>query len=445
MRPVVRTLGVLAVLAALAGCAAVGSSRASGPFLRPGPLGPDNGGVPRAPGSWAAGVTPSGPAAASARLPAGFSAGGRAPLPGARLAAIGAYRALVVPLSLGTAMPALSEEVLSAGYFGAPGMAGTLGDALYRESGGAFRMTADVLPLLVHPEPSFDRRAPAGGELETLIRRALESWGRERDLSVYDNDGPDGIPGSPDDDGTLDLVWVVLETPHALAPFTLARGFEVTSAGRRIRTGPIHVLPAPGAVLPDLRVPLDQTLATLGVAPSERFFPAGYPRTVATVARARLGWLPVAPFAGGGEADLADGRAFLLPLSDLSVDAGFWLVERMREHVLTSRIALRPDRAYQVTDSVHWSRGAEQVLPLSYHLGAHGPTVLVRWEASQPAPRVDAGAAYAGASGHLPSAPQTGEALVRTASEDTPGSHRWLRLGTDSVRVAVGGPPLTLP
>ena len=441
MRRVVWTLVSLAVLA---GCAAAGgSSRARGPFLRPGPLGPENGGVPRAPDRWA-GAAESAPAVTGARLPAGLRSGdGRQPLPGAKLAGIGAYRAVVVPLALGTAMPRLSEQVLSTGYFGAPGVAGTLGDALIRESGGAFRMTAQVLPVLVNPEPSFDQRAPSGAELETLIRRALESWARESDLWTFDNDGPDGIPGSPDDDRTLDLAWVVLEAPHAFAPFTLSEGFEVASGGRRLSTGPVHVLPAPGAVLPDLRVPLDQTLATLGVGPTERFFPAGYPRTVATLARARLGWLPVAPFAGEAELELPDGEALLLPLSDLSMDAGFWLVERMREHVFTSRVALRPDRFYQVTDSVRWSRGAEQVLPLSYHMGTRGPTVLVRWEAEAGGPRVHPGSAYA-AAGRSPT-PARAAAPVRAAAPEPQGSFRWLKLGTDSVRVAIAGPPLSVP
>ena len=371
--------------------------------------------------------------------------GARAPLAGARLPGIGAYRALVVPLALGTAMPRLTEQLLAAGYFGAPGAEGTLGDALFRESGGSFRLTAQVLPVLVNPEPAFDRRAPTAAELETLVRRAIESWGRERDLGAYDNDGADGIPGSPDDDGTLDMVWVVLEAPHAALPLTLPQGFEVASGGRRLRTGPVHVLPAAGAVLPDLRVPLDQTLATLGVGPTERFFPAGYPRTVSTVARARLGWLPVALLADDRDAELADGQALLLPLSDLSVDAGFWLVERMREHVFTSRVALRPDRFYQVTDSARWTRGAEQVLPLSFHLGARGPTVLVRWAGGEAAPRVRPNGAYAGAGPRSPGVASASPAPVRDASPEPAATYRWLRLGTDSVRVAIGGPPLPVP
>ena len=437
-----RVVCALAALAVLAACGSIGGgSRADGPFLRPGPLGPDNGGVPRTPGRWVAAadyaVRP------GVRLPVGLtSQEGRAPLPGARLAGIGAYRAVVVPLALGTGIPRLSDEVLKAGYFGGPGVGGTLGDALFRESAGAFRLAPEVLPVLVNPDPSFDERAATPAELGTLIRRALESWARETDLGAYDNNGADGIPGSPDDDGTLDLVWVVLETAHPFAPFTLPEGFELPSRQRRIRTGPIHVLSAAGAVLPDLRIPLDQTLGSLGVGPGERFFPEGYPRTVATLARARLGWLPVAPLAAGEDVPLADGRAVLLPLSDLSVDAGFWLVERMREHVFTSRIALRPDRFYQVTDSVRWQRGSEQVLPLSYHLGERGPTVLVRWAAAAADPHIHVAGAPSGPAAAPDRRPS---ASVRTAGTEPSGSYRWLRLGTDSVRVAIGGQPLPVP
>lgn len=427
----------------VAGCSAHGAdSRASGPFLRPGPLGPENGGVPRAPGQWVSSAA--GPATNAARLPAGFTSnGGRQPLPGVRLAGIGTYRAAVVPLALGSAMPVLDEKVLTAGYFGGPGVAGTLGDALYRESAGAFRLSPQVLPVLVNPEPSFDARAPTPRELETLIRRALESWGRESDLGAFDNDGPDGIPGSPDDDATLDLVWVLLETAHPFDAFSIPEGFEVVSGGRRLRTGPVHVLGAPGGVLPDLRIPLDQVLASLGVGPTERFFPAGYPRTVSSLARARLGWLPLVPFPGGDEAELPEGGAVLLPLADLSVDAAFWLVERSRGDVFTSRIALRPDRHFQVTDSAAWQQGAEQVLPLSFHQGARGPTVLVRWEDGADAPVIRTGGAYGPAPAPITSPGARG--TVRPAVAAAPESYRWLRLGSDSVRVAISGAPLVVP
>lgn len=436
----VSTLAITAVLAVVA--CACGGARDAGPFLRPGPLGPDNGGVPRASDRWPSATPPGG---GLAGLPAGLTGQGRAPLPGARLAGIGAYRAVVVPLGLGTRVPSLTEDVLSGGYFGRPGVAGTLGDALLRESGGAFRLESHVLPPLVNPAAAFDERQPTTAEITALIRRALESWGRETDLGAFDNNGADGIPGSPDDDGTLDLVWVVLEAPHAVPAFTIPDGFEVASAGRLVRTGPVHVLPTAGAVLPDMRIPLEQTLASLGVGPSERFFPAGYPRTVSTLARVRLGWLPVTLFAGQEDRTLPDGEAVLLPLADLSVEAGSWLVERMRDQVFTSRIALRPDRHFQVTDSAWWARGGEQALPLSYHLGPRGPTVLARWGEEDSAPRIHPGGAYAAAPapplGGGTRAPAPRPATRREEAAMT----RWLQIGGDSVRVSIGGAPLPVP
>jgi len=375
-------------------------------------------------------------------MPAGFTNGGRAPLPGAQLAGIGVYRGVVVPLALGTAMPRLNERVLSDGYFGAPGAAGTVADAAFRESGGSFRLSFDVLPVLVNPDPVYDRRSPGPGELEPLVRRALETWAREANLAAYDNNGADGIAGSADDDGVLDVVWVMVEAPQPIAPFTIPNGFELVSKGRRLRTGPVQVLGAPGGVLPDLRLPLDQLLATLGIGPTERFFPSGYPRTLSSLGRARLGWLPARRSGDQRDGALADGEAVVVALSDLSIDAGFWLVERTKDHVFTSRVALRPDRFYQVTDSTNWIRGSEQVLPLSYHLGLRGPTVTVRWEAAAAAPSIrGAGSDVVNeraALGRVAGA-------VRDAAPETATGYRWLRIGSDSVRVAVGGAPLALP
>jgi hypothetical protein len=374
-------------------------------------------------------------------MPVGFTNGGRSPLPGAQLAAIGVYRGVVVPLALGTEIPRLNERVLSEGYFGSPGSIGTVSDAAFRESGGAFRVSFDVLPVLVNPDPVYDHRAPSSGELEPLVRRALETWARQADLAAYDNDGADGIAGSADDDGVLDVVWVIVEAPQPIAPFTIPNGFELVSKGRRLRSGPVQVLGAPGGVLPDLRLPLDQLLATLGIGPSERFFPSGYPRTLSSLGRARLGWLPARRAGSQVDGTLADGEAVLVALSDLSIDAGFWLVERTKDHVFTSRVALRPDRYYQVTDSTQWVRGAQQVLPLSYHLGSRGPTVTVRWDAGADGPSIR-GEGFESAGERSGSARVAGGA--RDSSAEATG-YRWLRIGSDSVRVAVGGTPLSLP
>jgi immune inhibitor A len=42
-----------------------------------------------------------------------------------------------------------------------------------------------------------------------LVAHAVTQAGHTRDLSRYDNDGPDGVPGSGDDDGFIDALFVV--------------------------------------------------------------------------------------------------------------------------------------------------------------------------------------------------------------------------------------------
>lgn len=436
------------------GACSLTPGRSQSRFLRAGPLGPENGGVVRSSVFIpAAQYTVQG----AARLPAAFSPTlGRKPLPGATLAGISAVNALVVPISLGEHIPALNEDVLLAQYFGAHGQAnGTLAQALDRESDGAFRFSAQVLPMLVNPQARFSTRAPTSREIESLAREVLTSWGRETDLRAFDNSGIDGVAGSPDDDGAIDLLFLVVETAHGFQPFTLAEGFTLSTGGSRVRTGPVHVIPAAGGTLPDLRVPLDQVLASLGLAPAERFFPTGYPRTISSVGRARLGWLGVQPTQMGGSYALESGNAMVVPLSDLAADAGFWLVERSRERVYTSRVALRPDGHYQVTDSVHWTRGEEQPLPLSYQMGMRGPLAMVSWASGASAPSIRVGGGTATARPALPPTwTEPGQSVqgggylsarnVRPAADPNVGT-RWVRLGTDSVRVAIAGEPLALP
>ena len=42
-----------------------------------------------------------------------------------------------------------------------------------------------------------------------LVAHAVTLAGQTRDMSQYDNDGPDGVPGSGDDDGFIDALFVV--------------------------------------------------------------------------------------------------------------------------------------------------------------------------------------------------------------------------------------------
>lgn len=400
----------------------------------------------------------------AADLPIAFSpSGGRTPLIGAQLPGVGRVRALVAPLSLGPRLPALDEQAMRDRYFGSSArVRGTVGEVLHRESSGAFRLESGVLPLLANPKERFARRAATQEEIRDLARTALAAWARGTDLSAYDNDGTDGLPGSPDDDGRLDLVFLVVETPLPFEPFTIAHGFQLRTGGKRIETGPIHVIPAPGGVLPDVRVTIDRVLESLGLAPSERLFPEGYGRTVSTLAAARLGWIPVTPISTGVIA-LTDRQAAMVPLSDLPRDAGFWLVERSGTRMFTSRVVRRTDGHYQVTDSATWAQGEEQPLPLSYHDGPRGPVASLGWEAG-PAPVLALGsAASRGVEASEPVRPAPtpravpgGDAPSQAMPEGAPAvaparpsraaaGVRHARVPQDSAAVAVAGAPVAWP
>jgi M6 family metalloprotease-like protein len=54
------------------------------------------------------------------------------------------------------------------------------------------------------------------GHVPQLIRQAvLHADSTGQDWGQFDNDGPDGIPNSGDDDGDVDLVWLIHPTPGA--------------------------------------------------------------------------------------------------------------------------------------------------------------------------------------------------------------------------------------
>jgi len=53
------------------------------------------------------------------------------------------------------------------------------------------------------------------GRYGVFVKEVLQKVDEDVDFSRYDNDGPDGVPGSGDDDGEVDFLFVVLRsTPH---------------------------------------------------------------------------------------------------------------------------------------------------------------------------------------------------------------------------------------
>ena len=130
---------------------------------------------------------------------------------------LGAFR---VPVLLGLFSDSpdsisFGRDVIQAAYFGAA--PGTITDFYDELSGGRAEIIGDVIDWT---RASFTRAQATGGEsgLEgtagAFITKLLER-SSDVDWALYDNDGPDGLPNSGDDDGYVDALAVIQPTEGA--------------------------------------------------------------------------------------------------------------------------------------------------------------------------------------------------------------------------------------
>lgn len=388
---------VAAAGAALLTACAGGPRPSEGPFLAPGPLPGTSGRDVQSSPALPAGMTirtatPTTPSAAPGGLPPGLTAAqGTGLLPGAQVPGIGPVRALVVPVSLGPQLPARDDDALARDYFGSqPGGGGqTVLQQLTAISDGNFRPTFEILPTLVDSRPRVLPTSPTPADLVVFARAVLQTWAARTDLTRFDDDGPDGIPSSSDDDGRVDYLVLVVETDTAFPSMTVRQDVAVQTPNGVVNVGALHVLSLSRAEGTDLRPAIGLALDALGLDPGERFFPSSHPRTVSTLARVRLGWLPVQPVTAPGPAQVEEGRALLYPLQDLAAGAGFWLLERAGDALFVSRVAKKADGHFFVTEAHVIRPGQGQVLPLTRQFGERGPRVTLRWAARDSAPEAD--------------------------------------------------------
>lgn len=394
----VRRLTALLPLA-LAGCSALPGGSKEGPFLPTGPL-PGRGEAEVAPvadrtnpalaslslavpETW--GAMPAAAAAAPAPLsvPADFAAdNGMTRLPGARVAGVAPVRALVVPLSLDGKMPVKSEQVLQREIFGNGDLAEgpTLAKALAVASFGRFRLSSHVLTPLVDRRPASRFNRPS--DIRSLAEASLQTWARSKNLAEFDNDGPDGLPSSGDDDGTLDFVIFAVEADGGFPSFTIRDGLTLESGGRKIQTGPIHVLGTDRAGGDPLPAAIGLTLDALGLETAERFFPGTFPRMISSLARVRLGWMPARPAVESERAQIGAGEALVVQLTDLAQGDGFWLIENDGSNTYATRVVRTAAGRFVPSESRHWRAGSPLVLALSRQLGPIGPRVVIEGKAA---------------------------------------------------------------
>jgi M6 family metalloprotease-like protein len=120
-----------------------------------------------------------------------------------------------IPVVLGlfadSGTPSVTREQVQAALFDGPAPLGTITDAYLEMSRGALEVTGDVFDwvrtsrTLAETVGSTDG---LGGDalVGAYFADALDSVDAGVDFAQYDNDGPDGVPDSGDDDGYVDVI-----------------------------------------------------------------------------------------------------------------------------------------------------------------------------------------------------------------------------------------------
>ncbi len=102
--------------------------------------------------------------------------------------------------------------------FEGPWSTGTMADYFSQASAGLFNVTGDVYGWIGLAESEVwyvgDNQGTVPGEANTdeMIEEVVAGVDGTVDFGLYDNDGPDGIPNSGDDDGYVDVLMVVHTT-----------------------------------------------------------------------------------------------------------------------------------------------------------------------------------------------------------------------------------------
>ncbi|HEY8483381.1 MAG TPA: M6 family metalloprotease domain-containing protein [Longimicrobiales bacterium] len=174
----------------------------------------------------------------------------------------GVLRVPVIPVRYADVEAPFPETVLAERLFGAP-RGDTLSYAAYwsEVSGGLLRVEGAVTPW-VKLEREASYYLPKNqygwarfGRVAELRAEALAQVDRWLDFSQFDNDGPDGVPNSGDDDGYVDFVAFVYATkcpndwhtggiwPHraAMRPFETN---DLSPSGKPILIADYVILPA---------------------------------------------------------------------------------------------------------------------------------------------------------------------------------------------------------
>lgn len=119
--------------------------------------------------------------------------------------------------------PTISLDDLQTQLFDGPWHPGTLNQYFLEVSGGLFSVAGEVHGWiqLENPESYYTGGVPFWGlvpgysRTDEMIAELVAALDGQIDFGQFDNDGPDGIPNSGDDDGFVDVLVVVHSMPGA--------------------------------------------------------------------------------------------------------------------------------------------------------------------------------------------------------------------------------------
>ena len=124
----------------------------------------------------------------------------------------GTHRLLVLPaLFSDSEEPHITREMIQASLFHGPAPYGTITEAYAEMSRGEFTLLGDVLPWVRTSRPMEVVVGSSNGlgsdaDLGPYFVDALQLADEATDFGLYDNDGPDNVPNSGDDDGFIDAM-----------------------------------------------------------------------------------------------------------------------------------------------------------------------------------------------------------------------------------------------
>ncbi len=108
-------------------------------------------------------------------------------------------------------VPDISREMVQAALFSGPAERGTITEAYLEMSRGALTVSGDVYgwarsSLTISEVVGTEMGFGADARIGEYLLDALNQLDAEIDFTQYDNDGPDGLPDSGDDDGFVDVI-----------------------------------------------------------------------------------------------------------------------------------------------------------------------------------------------------------------------------------------------